>query len=67
MQEGTKARLHCYGSEGSLVALAVDTPRTDDGHFVTCKLYWPGQLVRLALKVLKWNDRDFMVVISLYV
>lgn len=48
------------------MALAVDTLRTDDGNFVTCNLYWPGQLVRFALKVLKQNDRDFMVVISLY-
>lgn len=48
------------------MALAADTLRTDDGHFVTCNVYWPGQLARLALKVLKRNDSDFMVVISLY-
>jgi hypothetical protein len=65
MQEGTEARLHCHESVGSLVALDVDTLITDDGHFVTCNLHWPGQLVRLALTVLKRNDRDFMVVISL--
>jgi hypothetical protein len=27
-------------------------------------VYWPGQLARLALKVLKRIDSDFMVVIS---
>ena len=39
---------------------AVATVRTTVAHFVTCNMYYSGQLVRLTLKVITENDRGFM-------
>jgi hypothetical protein len=57
MQEGTKVRLHCYEFEGNLVALAVDTLRIDDGHFVNVQsvLVWAAGETRTQGPQVKWQ------------
>jgi len=40
--------------------------RTAVLHFVVCNLYLSGQLVKLTMKAMMQNDREFTEVIHLY-
>jgi hypothetical protein len=60
-------RLHYCEHEQLLVTCSVITTRITVVHFVMYNLYLSGQLVRLALKVILQNDRNFMEVTHLQI